>query len=115
QSIMGYGRSLVVPDDWTKRGNQHECLTDKFVDTTPVKCDSLDAILAKLHACITKNPGGVQHVVDNERPHGVQFEISLGPGESHSVVLSDDLNADHHHRFFLSRVHFPGHHRTARR
>src|SRR6266404_2661540 len=75
-------RGFVIPDDWTEGGHEHKRLIDIFADASPIKRDSLNAVLTKLDRRVAENAGSMQHVVDDDRPHRVQLEVALRSSES---------------------------------
>ena len=72
---------LLIADDGRQRRDQHQAAPDVFADARLVELRALDREGAELLAAIRQNPRHVQHVVDDDRPHRVEFEVALGAGE----------------------------------
>jgi hypothetical protein len=68
----------------------------------------------ELFAAVRENTRRMEKVVNDNRPHGVQFQIALRTGERYRRVVADHLNADHHDGLALGGVDFAGHDRRAR-
>jgi len=111
--LMRDRRGLVVADHRAERGHQHQRASDRLLDPRAVQSRSLHGEAAEFVARVAEHPGRVEEVVDHDRAHRVELEIALAAGESHGVVFTDHLDADHHHCFALGRIDLARHDRGA--
>ena len=66
-------------------------------------------MLSQLLTGITYDTCGLQHIINDNRSHGVEFEVTLRAGDGYCGIISNNLDADHDHRFFLSWVDLSRH------
>src|SRR5258707_3314980 len=111
--LMRDRRGLVVADYRAERGHQHQRASDRLLDPRAVQSRSLHGEAAEFVARVAEHPGRVEEVVDHDRAHRVELEIALAARESHGVVFTDHLDADHHHCFALGRIDLARHDRGA--
>jgi hypothetical protein len=74
--VVRDGGCLVVADDRRERGDQHQGLTDVFVDPLLIQIDPVDAEGLQFLACVAENPRRVQEVVDHDGAHRIEFEVA---------------------------------------
>src|ERR1700723_1462612 len=106
-------RCLVVADHRAERGDQHQGATKQFLDPRAVQAGPFHREFAELVTRVAQDAGGMEEVVDDDGTHCIELEIALAAGEGDRVVLTDDLDADHHHRLALGRVDLARHDRGA--
>jgi hypothetical protein len=55
-----------------------------------IQFGAFDAVGAHLLAGVRQDPRGMQEVVDDDGPHGVEFEVALAAGKGDGAVLGQD-------------------------
>src|SRR5215831_10907015 len=87
--LMGDGRGLVVADLRNQRGHQHQRAVDHLVNPLPMELRPLDREASQLPAGVAEDPGRMQKIVDDDRPHRAELEITLAAGKGDRIVLAD--------------------------
>src|ERR1700691_6196068 len=70
-------RCFVIANDGAEGRDQHQRATDSLIDMLAIEACALNREGPQLSACIAEDAGGMKEIVDNDRPHRVEFEVSL--------------------------------------